>query len=388
MITTITRLVKLSASGHRNLDRCLEHLQELYNSALTHRKQTWEEEQRGVQYNEQQALLTQARARHEEFRQWSVFIQRSILRRLDRAYTRFFKYGGFPRFKSSQRGIHSFEIDLVPKIKQKNKWSWVTLKGLGKFRFRGSLPEGEIKLLRVVKTTQRVKLQFVMECPYKEMEDTRAPVGIDVGIKNRLALSTGTVEPKRVLDRSEIIKRQRSVSKAKKGSQNRQKKINLLRKAWQRVTEQEIGYLHELTKDLVKNVSSTFVVEDLKIPNLIKNKHLSRSIIEQQWGRFIQMLTYKAERAGGQVMKVNPKFTSQMCSSCGYKPEQKIGLQVRTYNCSACGLDLDRDVNAAKNILQRGLATLMGGRPVASGGRRAKVVKLRYDVERYRAVPQ
>lgn len=85
---------------------------------------------------------------------------------------------------------------------------------------------------------------------------------------------------------------------------------------------------------------------------MVRNHSLARSILEQQWGRFVEMLTYKAESAGGWVVAVDPRGTSQRCSECGAEPDEKIGLEVRLYRCGACGLVMDRDVNAAKNVLR------------------------------------
>ena len=323
VLRTIVRPAKLSAKVHYSVEMLFEHLRELYNSALSHRKDSWEEEKKSVSLYDQFLLLTKARANHDEFRLWPALAQRSVLKRLDTAYQRFFKKGGYPRFKNSQRGVHSFETGYIPKIKRKTKWSCLSLRGVGKFRFRSPLPEGNIKLLRVVKTARRINLQFVMELPCQTQEDTRPSVGVDVGITNRITLSTGQTEPKRVLDRSEIVRRQRRVSKSKKGSHNRRKKVSLLRKTWQRVTERERGYLHELASGLIKTVSSKWVVEDLKIQNMVKNRYLAKSIMEQQWGRFVQYLTYKAESAGGFVRRVDPKFTSQLCSRCGSLPDKE-----------------------------------------------------------------
>ena len=152
-----------------------------------------------------------------------------------------------------------------------------------------------------------------------------------------------------------------SYQKLRRGSNNRDKKRKSLAREWQRVAELEKGKVHEITTFLVKNFSSRWVVEALKIPNMIKNNRLSCSIIEQQWGFFKYCLTYKAESAGGKVVEVNPKNTTQMCSNCGSLPREKLGLGQRTYHCYSCGQSMDRDVNAALNILQRGLASFSVG---------------------------
>ena len=184
----------------------------------------------------------------------------------------------------------------------------------------------------------------------------KEPIGIDVGILNRFTLSNGTQIEKRELKRKELKRKQRYLSSKKKGSKSREKARISLQKEWQRTTEREHNYLHELTSDLVNNVSNRFFVEDLNINGMMKNHKLARSIAEQQWAKFIKLLTYKCEWSGGYVMKVNPKNTSKICSSCGNI--QKIDLSIRTYECDKCSYVEDRDINAAKNILQRGIEAI------------------------------
>ena len=118
----------------------------------------------------------------------------------------------------------------------------------------------------MVRTPRRVKLQFVMEVDAPAVLDVRPPVGIDLGVKDRATLSNGYKVPKNVVARRELKRRQRLLSRAKRGSNNREKKRRLLAKAWQRVTEREKGKVHEITRALVKDHACRFVVEDLKIP--------------------------------------------------------------------------------------------------------------------------
>ena len=122
--------------------------------------------------------------------------------------------------------------------------------------------------------------------------------------------------------------------------------------------------LHELTSRLVREQGPRFYVEDLRILNMTKNHRLARAILEQTWGAFVTMLAYKAEDAGGWVRKVPAHRTSQRCSACGALPSTPVGLGVRTYRCAGCRNVVDRDVNAAKNILSVGLALdWPGGEP-------------------------
>ena len=347
----------VSRKAHKALDGCLRQLTDLYNAGLSERKDAWERESRSVSCFDQYKGLTHLRHADATWQRYPVQVQRSPLRRLDLAYKSFFKKGGYPRFKSERRGIRSFDLHKVPKVYDAGKRQRIAIKGIGTLRFDRLLPEGNIKVLRVVKTARRVILQFVMDIPDTPVVDQRDPVGIDVGIRSRITLSTGYQEPKRVLDRSEVVKRQRRVSRAVKGSNNRRKRVLELRKTWQKTAEHERGHLHELTTRLVKEVSARFVVENLNVQGMMKRHSTARSIAEQQWSKLKSMLTYKAESAGGWVMDIDPKYTTQICSACGALPENPIGPGVRVYQC-VCGHKEDRDINAAKNILHKGLIAI------------------------------
>lgn len=120
------------------------------------------------------------------------------------------------------------------------------------------------------------------------------------------------------------------------------------------------------------------------MPNMVRTHHLARSILEQQWGSFFDIFTYKAESAGGWVRKVDPRNTSQRCSGCGALPESRLTLKDRTYVCLDCGLALDRDVNTARNVLQVGLSGLPGGTTPARSedGNHRQVTGLPENAER------
>ena len=119
---------------------------------------------------------------------------------------------GFPRFKAKNRGIKSFETDLFS-YSQGRPWQCIRIKGIGKFRFKGEL-KGEAKLLRIVKTPVRIKIQLVCELPDVETVDERAPVGVDVGVLNRVSLSNGVQVSKRKVDRTKLKSLQKRVSKS------------------------------------------------------------------------------------------------------------------------------------------------------------------------------
>ena len=371
---TITRTLvfraKLSRRTHASLEAFLEEMRHLWNGALEERIDAYRKAGVSISWVDQFKSLTEIRRALPDYACCSVAAQRSVLKRVDRAFQAFFRRvaagqkPGFPRFRSKHRSLRSFEVP-APAIRRHGRWNVVAVKGIGKFRFAGEI-DGKPKILRVVKTPMRVAVQIVVEREVADRVDRRPRLGIDVGILSRIALSTGETVPGRRLDRSTVIRCQRVLSRAKRSSRSRCKKRLAMAKAWQRATERERGVLHELTADLVREHGARFYVEDLKIPNMVRNHRLARSISEQNWGTFVQWLTYKAEEAGGWVRKVPPHHTSQRCSACRASPAVKLTLAVRTYACAACGYAADRDVNAAKNVLANGLALdRPGGAPPA-----------------------
>lgn len=326
MIRTATYTAKLSSSSHAKLDELLEMLRVLYNGALQERIDAYRKTGKSPGYVAQAKSLTEIRNSGLDLEHYRCAVEQNILKRLDKAYQRFFKQGGFPRFKSYHRGIRSFEWHN-PSIRRNGKYNVLLVKGVGKIRFRGELPE-HVKMVRIVKTALRVKVQLLHELPDVEPVASLNPIGIDVGVTSRISCSNGYRSGKNKLDRTELKRKQKILSKAVKGSNNRNKKRLALAKEWQRVRERERAKLHEETATLVKQCN-TFYVENLNVLNLVKNHRLARSILEANWGTFLEMLTYKAESAGGKVEKVDPKDTSQLCSCCGTKPAQNHAVNRR-----------------------------------------------------------
>ena len=255
-------------------------------------------------------------------------------------------------------------------------------------KFKGKVT-GEIRPVRVVRTSLRVKLQLICEPPERAVVDNTAPVGMEVGVSKLLTLSNGTRVNGRTLDRSKLKRQQRALARAVKGSCNRQQKLLALRNEWQRITERRNGFNHELTAALNKEHSNRFFVEGVNIVTMTRSAKgtvdelgcnvsakagLKRSILEQSWGDFIAKLNYQGARAGGYVLKVDPKFTSQNCSSCGAEKSHNKKVYA-IFECRKCGHVADRDVNASMNVLQRGLASLSGGIPgVYEAGRLNRAV--------------
>ena len=228
-------------------------------------------------------------------------MQRSALKRLDDAVGAFFRWvkagerPGCPRYRSEQRRVRSFELTCnLQRVKHTGgRYSWIRVRGIGRIRFRGQ-PDGRVRVARVVRMARRVKLQFVCELAGGIEADTRPPIGIDVGIRNRVVISGGARLPGVRLDRRELKRRQRRLSRARKGSNNRRKRRQELGREWQRVTDRERGLAHELPTRIVRDDGANIAIEELNILGMVRNRRLSRRIMEQQWGRLAGQLAYKA----------------------------------------------------------------------------------------------
>ena len=360
MIRTYKCRGKLSSAGHKRLGEVFRLSTELYNAGLQSRIDCYKRTGKGRSYYDQAKELTEVRAELPEFEAVSAVAMRGVLSRLDKAYKQFFKHGGFPRFKSSRRW-RTIEINdrAWSMLKREGDKAVLKIKGLPRIVVNSSRelpPNNLLKAIRITRKPLRTEVALSYESPTPEMKPVSNPVGIDMGISKRLTLSTGETVEKREIGRKKLIRLQRSVSRKVKGSNNRRKAVRLLAKEWQRVSDKERNYLHRLTAELVK-MYDFIAVEKLKTKNMLRDKHLARSIQEQNWGTTITLLNEKAESAGVGMVEVDPEGTSQECSACG--ATVKKDLSVRVHRCD-CGYVADRDVNAAINILHRGI-TIAGG---------------------------
>ena len=368
MIRTYKCRVKLSRSGHEALTKVFGMCATLYNACLESRIDCYKKTRKSRTYYDQCKELTEVRADDPEYAGISVQVFRGVVGRIDKAYKSFFRRveskekAGFPRFKSSRRW-RTIEINdqCQHMLKREGNKIVLKIKGFSQIELKtsGELPPNEIlKAIRITRKALRTEVALSYDLPTPETKPVTNPVGIDMGISKRLTLSNGETVEKREIDRKKIIRQQRSVSRKVKGSNNWKKAVLLLAKQWQRVSDGERDHLHRLTSEIVRTYDF-IAVEKLITKNMLRNGKLARSISEQTWEKLITLLNEKAERAGIKIVEVDPKGTSQECSSCG--ATVKKSLSVRTHKCS-CGYEADRDVNAALNILHRGLASVAGGK--------------------------
>lgn len=348
---------------------------ELYNACLEERIDCYRKTGKGRSYYDQCKSLTEVREDAPEYGDISVQVFRGVVSRIDKAFQSFFrrvkarKKAGFPRWRKGRRW-RTIEINdrCWQMLKREGDTLVLKIKGLPRIKVKPSRelpPNGLLKAIRITRKSLRTEVALSYETPTPEPAgEITNPVGIDMGISKRLTLSNGETVQKRKIDRKKLIRLQRSVSRKKRGSSNRRKAVSLLAKEWQRLADRETDYLHRLTAEIT-GMYDFIAVEKLKTRNMLGNKNLTKSISEQTWGKFAALLDEKAESAGVKMVYVNPKGTSQECSSCGAMV--KKNLSVRMHRCS-CGLEMDRDLNAALNILHRGIS-IAGGNVTRMVGR-------------------
>ncbi|MBU4194996.1 MAG: transposase [Actinobacteria bacterium] len=361
------------------LSRVIETCRHVYNDALTQKRLLYKHHKKTISYEEQYSEVKEA-TRDDAYLQ-EVYSQglQDVLRRLDRAFNAFFERAhrgrkpGYPRYKGRDR-YSSFTypqntgFEIRPGRPGKAKLRLGKL-GSVNMRYHREVPEeAVVKTCTIVRKNGKWHACFSVVLPDVEKRDTyRNPVGIDVGLENLLTLDDGTTfEHKRCLRASEknLAHHQRMLSKKKRGSSRRKKQKERASKLHEKVANQRKDYLHKVTRRLA-DTYDLFLVEDLRIKNMLKNHNLAKTIADASWGTFSSMLTYKAEEAGGSVVKVNPRGTSQACSECGAKVPKK--LSERMHSCPYCGYAAHRDVNAARNILRLGTSlTARGGTPVGA----------------------
>ena len=376
------RVEGLTSAKHRRLEALFAHLTWLYNQGVEHMRTQYAESGKTPTRYDLYKWLTSKRSEDTRTSQWHIRCQRSVLARVRRGYDKFFRdKKGKPRFKSFDRGVRSFETDVAKPRQRSSGSHYVHIKGIGRLSFidtRGAM-EHDVKLVRIVRNALRYEIQLVCEVNEElKVVDNRSVLGIDLGVKAPITLSNGMQYAPISVDETKRKRMQRKVSRAKRGSNGRKKAKALLAKESHRLAVKRRNAIHRMTTDVVRNRSANLVIEDLKVQNMTRKggsrkRGLNRAMREQSLGIIATQLVYKAASAGGECVKVAPHNTTQMCSHCHSLPRESIGLSVRIYVCEHCGYVEDRDVNAARNVRRKGLASF--SRVGLSPAGQAKAVK-------------
>ena len=347
----------------RALEVVLWRCRTLYNVALEQRKTWWGRGQgKSATYYQQKAELPELKAAHPEYAEVHSQVVQDVLLRLERAFQAFFRrlkageQPGYPRFQGRNR-FHSFTYPQYGNGATLDG-GVLSLSKIGRIPIRLHRPmEGTPKTVTISREADGWYACIACESvPVQPLPPTGQETGIDVGLVHFLTRADGAhVSNPRHLRTAErtLKKAQRRVSRRKQGSNRRKKAAQLCAKQHLKVRRQRRDFHHKTALALVREYD-TISLEDLRVANMVRNHRLSKSISDAGWAAFRAILEAKAAYAGRQVLAVPPAFTSQDCSGCGARVRKS--LNVRTHICPSCGLILDRDENAAKNIQWAGQA--------------------------------
>ena len=334
---------------------------QLYNAGLEQRRYAWRGRQRSVSLYEQFRELTDVRAAGMGPAQMSCSAMRDPLRRLDRAYAAFFRRiragtkPGYPRFRSARR-YDSLTWDYGWGL----RGGRLALLGVGQVKVRWHRPLPTYAVVRTV-TVRRLAGRWytafsLRMCRSRKVAAPGRPaVGLDLGIQYFATLSTGEQMPGPRAYRTamrQLRVAQRRLARRQKASHRRHKARLLLARHHVRIRNLRHNHAHNLTRRLVSEFA-LIAIEDLNIRGLARG-FLAKDVNDQGWADFLTVLEYKAAEAGTRLIRVAPGGTSQTCSGCGV-PVPKL-LSERIHRCPDCGLVMDRDTNAARNVLRLGLS--------------------------------
>lgn len=356
----------------RKLVYTLETCRQVYNSLLNDRECQYELHGKSPGRYEQQKMFPQWSRQFPEVGNVHSQVLQNVAVRVDLAYRAFFRRmqageaPGFPRFKGD--GYDSF---CYPQSGFKVGESTLSLSLFGKQeKVKAKLHRpvmGKVKTCCV----HRVGSKWFV-CLSVEQEDSPLPpsdesVGLDAGLNSFLALSSGAFVDNPCFFRRDgkaLAKAQRRLAKQTRGSRKRRKKV--VSRIHERIRNRRHDFAHQTARRLV-NRFGVIAIEKLNVKDMVKNHSLAKSISDASWSMFRTVLTSKAESAGREVLAVNPAYTSQDCHACGYRAKKK--LSERWHLCPMCGASLDRDTNAAINILNLALQTAVGQHSVREIGR-------------------
>ena len=340
-----------------NLEQTLNLCRDIYNAALQERRDAYKLNRISINYYDQANQLSEIKTTNPEYKNVHSQILQDVLKRIDKAFKAFYnraKQGkaGFPRFKSQSR----YDSFCFPQSGFNLSGNKLTLSKIGTIKLKLSRQiQGKVKTCQIKREIDKWFVIFTVETKSEPLPKTGQSIGIDVGISSFATLSDGTqIDNFKYYESTQKKLRvaQRRVARRKKGSNRRRKAVLQLKKIHQKIRNQRNDFQHKISTWLVRNYD-LIAVEKLNILGMSRGI-LAKQVQDASWSSFFQKLKSKAECAEKMLIEVNPNGTSQICSSCG--ETVKKDLSVRVHHCHNCNLEINRDENAALNILRLGLS--------------------------------
>jgi putative transposase len=370
---TYTYKLQPTAEQAGAMEFVLRCCRELYNAGLQERRDAWHTCGVSITAASQSAQLPAIKEVRPEYRDVHSQVLQDVLTRLDRAFGAYLRRvkaaetPGYPRFQGPNR-YTSFTYKQFGNGATLDT-GLLVLSKLGRLAVRWSRPlEGSPKTVTV--SCEADGWYACFSCagvPIQPLPLTGQETGIDLGLESLATLANGeSIANPRIFRLAErhLKRAQWRVSRRTKGSHHRRKAVHLLARAHQRVQRTRADFHHKTALGLVRQYD-TISHEDLQTAHLVRNHHLAKSISDAGWSAFLSILSCTAVEAGKTVVAVPPAYTSQACSGCGMLVHK--GLSVRWHSCPECGTSLQRDHNAARNIVRLGAGRTTWGRAGPSG---------------------
>jgi putative transposase len=343
----------------------------IYNWGLEQKTKQYQQDKTHLSCFDLTNKLTKLK-QQDEFK-WlkSIYSQslQASLRNLDKAFVNFFrKNSDFPKFKTKRRSRASCQFPQGVKVDFEKYQVFIPKLKYVKFakdrKFNGLIKTCTVSKTKTNKYYISISVEDGIELPKKQKINENNTLGIDLGIKDFIVLSDGTKIPNpKFLEKAEnkLAKRHKELSRKQKGSKNREKARIKLAKTYEKITNQKDDFLHKLSHKLVtENQITTLCFEDLNVSGMMKNSRLAKSIGSASWTKFINMVKYKADWYGKNVIQIGRFDASSKTCTCGAKNDS-LTLNDRFWTCSSCGTTHDRDILAAKNIKRFALMRTLGG---------------------------
>ena len=335
----------------------------VYNSLVHERTALHEQGQKSPTYYTQAPAITRWKKTHSELKTVHSQVLQNVAVRVDLAFQAFFrrvKQGetpGYPRLKG--RGQYDSITYPGSGFKVGGSSVWLSLFGR-QVQVKANLHRAVVGTVKTCTVRRYGSKWFVcLSCEYEPapLSPSQEAIGLDAGLNSFLALSNGEfVDNPRFFRKDEkaLAKAGRKQAKTKKRSRERRKANKILSRIHERIRNRRHNFVHQTARKLV-NRFGTIAVEKLTVKNMLGNHCLAKSISDASWSLFRAVLTQKAESAAREVIAVDPRYTSQDCHACGYRAKKK--LSERWHFCPNCSASLDRDTNAAINILNLATGT-------------------------------
>ncbi|MCS7459956.1 transposase [Paenibacillus doosanensis] len=358
MIRTYKFRLYPTAEQQEKIQFTIERCRLLYNRLLDERIHKYKMEGKSLTYRQQANTFSDRKQYIPSLKEVHSQVLQDVARRLDKTYQSFFRRvkngekAGFPRFKTRSR----YDSFTYPQTGFSLGGKHIQLSKIGSVRIKlHRQPQGTMKTCTVTVKNSRYYVCLSCEVEAQPLPKANHCVGVDLGVKHLAATSDGQrfAAPNYLRNSEAKLRRQqKEVSRKQRGSKRRRKTVMVLARQHERVANQRKDYAHQISRILVNNYD-IIAFEDLNVQGMLKNHQLAKSIADAGWSQLVQFVAYKAESAGRHVVRLDPRHTSQCCSTCSkivYKT-----LAERVHCCPHCGTTLDRDVNAAINILMRAL---------------------------------